>query len=49
MLKGFTNRIKYELNYLIPKDVSRADIKYVIEGNRRYAAWIGNKLVLSFS
>eukprot|EP00331_Platyophrya_macrostoma_P002509 CAMPEP_0176418056 /NCGR_PEP_ID=MMETSP0127-20121128/7238_1 /TAXON_ID=938130 /ORGANISM="Platyophrya macrostoma, Strain WH" /LENGTH=438 /DNA_ID=CAMNT_0017798297 /DNA_START=29 /DNA_END=1345 /DNA_ORIENTATION=- len=49
MLKGFTNRIKYELNYLIPKDVSRADIKYVIEGNRRYAAWIGGSMLGSLS
>jgi len=48
LLKGFANRVKAEINRF-PKQISRSDVNFVIEGNRRFAAWIGGSMLGSLS
>jgi len=49
LMKGFANRVKAEINKFPNKQISRSDINYIIEGNRRYAAWIGGSMLGSLS
>mmetsp|Transcript_3953 Transcript_3953/g.3368 ORF Transcript_3953/g.3368 Transcript_3953/m.3368 type:complete len:158 (-) Transcript_3953:166-639(-) len=49
LLKGFKDRLEIELDDRFPKDISRSDINYITEGNRRFAAWIGGSMIGSLS
>ena len=45
MMKNFPNRLKNEIEKIIPNDMRQTEIEYRADSLRKYSAWIGGSMI----
>lgn len=45
MMKNFPQRLKNEMNKIIPNDMKNSEIEFRADSLRKYSAWIGGSMI----